>query len=336
MPPERKYIRTLRYAVQFAFFLVTLFLGYRFYQFVQHFEALGHPFVQRPPSVDAFLPIGGLMAFKYFLLTGIIEPVHPSGFILFVAILGVSLVMKKGFCGWICPIGTLSQYVWMAGEKILGKNFQIEKTTDVILRSLKYILLSLFLLLIGVAMAPNMMLLFFITDYYKVVDVRMMKFFTEMSTLTLWILVALVVLSLLYKNFWCRYLCPYGALLGLLSRFSPFKISRNEEKCIHCHACTRHCPTLIDVEKKGVIKSEECFGCMTCVSRCPAEGALDLSVRSGKKIHTIKPYLYPVILIVLFYLVIGVGMAAGKWHSQIPHEEYQRLIPELQKEYTGK
>jgi hypothetical protein len=43
-----------------------------------------------------------------------------------------------------------------------------------------------------------------------------------------------------------------------------------------------------------------------------------------------------VILIVLFYLVIGVGMAAGKWHSQIPHEEYQRLIPELQKEYTGK
>jgi polyferredoxin len=185
-------------------------------------------------------------------------------------------------------------------------------------------------------MAPNMMLLFFITDYYKVVDVRMMKFFTEMSALTLWILVALVVLSLLYKNFWCRYLCPYGALLGLLSRFSLFKIRRNEEKCIHCHACTRHCPTLIDVEKKDVIKSEECFGCMTCVSRCPAEGALDLSVRSGKKIHTIKPYLYPVILIVLFYLVIGVGMAAGKWHSQIPHEEYQRLIPELQKEYTGK
>jgi polyferredoxin len=285
--------------------------------------------------VDAFLPIGGLMAFKYFLFTGIIEPVHPSGFILFVAILGVSLVMKKGFCGWICPVGTLSQYVWMAGERILGKNFKIGKTTDIILRSLKYILLSLFILLIGVAMAPNMMLLFFITDYYKIVDVRMMKFFTDMSTLTLWILVALVVLSLLYKNFWCRYLCPYGALLGLLSRFSPFKIRRNEEKCIHCHACTSNCPTLIDVEKNDVIKSAECFGCMTCVSRCPSEGALDISVRSGKKIRTIRPFLYPVILIVLFYLVIGIGMASGKWHSQIPYEEYQRLISELQKGSTG-
>ncbi|HEX9137275.1 MAG TPA: 4Fe-4S binding protein [Nitrospirota bacterium] len=335
MHPESKYIRTLRYAIQFAFLLLVLFIGYRFYQFVQHFEAPGHPFVQRPPSVDAFLPIGGLMAFKYFLFTGIIEPVHPSGFILFVAILGVSLVMKKGFCGWICPIGTLSQYFWMAGERILGKNFRIEKTTDIILRSLKYILLSFFILLIGVAMAPNMMLLFFITDYYKIVDVRMMKFFTDMSTLTLWILVVLVVLSLLYKNFWCRYLCPYGALLGLLSRLSPFKIRRNEEKCIHCHACTSHCPTLIDVEKNDVIKSGECFGCMTCVSRCPSEGALDLSVRSGKKIRIIKPLLYPAILIVLFYLVIGIGMASGKWHSQIPYEEYQRLISELQKGSTG-
>ena len=335
MYSQRKYIRLLRYSVQFAFFLLVLFIGYRFYQFVQHFEVPGHPFVRRPPSVDGFLPIGGLMAFKYFLFTGIIEPVHPSGFILFVAVLGVSLAMKKGFCGWLCPIGTISQYVWMAGERILGKNLKIGKTSDIILRSLKYILLSLFILLIGVAMAPNMMLLFFITDYYKIVDVRMMKFFTEMSTLTLWILVALVGLSLVYKNFWCRYLCPYGALLGLLSRFSPFKIRRNDEKCIHCHACTSHCPTLIDVEKQDVVKSEECFGCMTCVSRCPSAGALDLSIRTGKKVSIIRPFLYPVILVALFYLVIGIGMAAGKWHSQIPYEEYQRLITDLQKGSTG-
>jgi polyferredoxin len=334
MNTERTYIRVLRYAVQFGFLLLALFIGYRFYQFVLHFEAPGHPFVPRPASVDAFLPIGGLMAFKYFLFTGIIEPVHPAGFIMFVAILGVSLIMKKGFCGWICPIGTLSQYAWMAGEKIFGKNFRIGKFTDMSLRSIKYILLGLFVMLIGIAMAPNMMLLFMITDYYKVVDVRMMKFFTDMSSLTMWILIALVALSVLYKNFWCRYLCPYGALLGLLSRFSPFKIRRNDEKCIHCHACTKHCPTLIDVENNKAVKSEECFGCLTCVSRCPAEGALDLSLRGGKKVWTVKPYLYPVMLIILFYLVIGIGMKTDNWNSKIPDEEYQRLIPAVQKEYS--
>ncbi len=329
----RTYIRPLRYVVQLFFLLFTLFIGWRFYQFVQQFLVAGRPVVARPDSVDAFLPIGGLMAVKYFLFTGIIEPVHPAGFILFAAVVGISLVMKKGFCGWVCPVGTVSQYAWMIGENIFGRNFRVGKITDISLRSLKYVLLGFFLLFIGVAMAPNMMLLFFITDYYKVVDVRMMKFFTEMSTLTMWVLIALAGLSVLYKNFWCRYLCPYGALLGLVSRLSPFKVRRVEEKCAHCHACTRYCPTLIDVENKEVVKSEECFGCMTCVSRCPSEGALDLSLKLGKKGRTVKPWLFPVILIILFYLVIGIGMATDHWKSRIPYEEYQRLIPEVQKEY---
>ncbi len=252
---------------------------------------------------------------------------------MFVAILGVSLVVKKGFCGWICPVGTLSQYIWMAGEKVFGRNFRIGRFTDISLRSIKYVLLGLFLFLIGIAMPTSMMALFFIADYYKIVDVRMMKFFTEMTTLTMWVLIALGVLSLLYKNFWCRYLCPYGALLGLLSRFSPFKVRRNEEKCIHCHACTKHCPALIDVENKEVVKSEECFGCLTCVSRCPAEGALDLTASAGKKVRIVKPWLFPVLLIALFYLVIGIGVVTDNWHSKIPYEDYQRLIPEVQKDY---
>ncbi len=334
--PKNAYIRFVRYAVQLAFLLLTLVIGYQFYQFVQHFESPGHPFVERPPSVDAFLPIGGLMAFKYFLVSGIVDPVHPSGFIMFVAVLGVSLVLKKGFCGWICPIGTVSQYIWMAGEKIFGRNFRITGYTDISLRSLKYILLGMFVFLIGIAMPTAMMALFFIGDYYKVVDVRMMKFFTEMTTLTTWVLIGLGILSLLVKNFWCRYLCPYGALAGLLSRLSPLKIKRNEEKCTHCHACTKHCPTQIDVEAKTLVKSAECFGCLTCVSRCRAEGALELRVKAGKKEAVVKPWVFPVALVALFYLVIGIGVLTGNWHSKVPYEDYQSLIPEVQKEYAGR
>jgi polyferredoxin len=329
----RTYLRPLRYAVQFGFLLLTLFIGHRFYQFVQQFESAGSALVRRPASVDAFLPIGGLMAFKYFFFTGIVDPVHPAGFIMFVAILGVSLLVKKGFCGWLCPIGTLSQYVWMGGEKIFGRNFRIGNFWDISFRSLKYILLGLFILFIGV-MPMWSTVMFIISDYYKTVDVRMMKFFTEMSAFTLWFLLVLVALSVLTKNVWCRYLCPYGALLGLLSRLSPLKIRRNEEKCSHCHACTKHCPALIDVENKEVVKSEECFGCLTCVSRCPSEGALDLSLRAGRKVRTITPWLYPVVLLVLFYLAIGIGMATGNWNSKVPYEEYQRLIPDVQKEYS--
>jgi polyferredoxin len=334
MKPPRTYLRALRYAVQLAFLLLTVYIGYQFYEFVQQFLSPAHAVVKRPASVDAFLPIGGLMAFKYFLFTGIVEPVHPAGLIMFIAIVGVSLAAKKGFCGWICPIGTISQYAWMLGEKIFGRNFRMGRYADISLRSLKYILLALFLLLIGVAMAPNMILLFFITDYYKLVDVRMMKFFTDMTTVTMAVLGALVVLSVFFKNFWCRYLCPYGALLGLVSRLSPLKVRRNEAHCTHCSACTKHCPALIDVEKKEVMKSEECFGCLTCVSRCPSAGAIELTAKVGKKTGIVRPYLLPVILVLLFYFIIGIGMAADKWDSKIPYEEYQHLVPELQKEYS--
>ncbi len=327
MTYPRTSLRYLRYGVQALFLVITLVAGWQFYHFVQHFEQPGKPFVERPPSVDAYLPIGGLMAFKYFVASFQVEPLHPSGLIMFIAICGVSLLLKKGFCGWICPIGTISQYVWMAGEKIFGRNFRVERYTDIGLRAIKYLLLSAFFWVIVVAMGTTMIVMFFMSDYYMVADVKVLKFFTDMSSLSMWVIGILAGLSLLYKNVWCRYLCPYGALLGLLSKLSPVKVRRNDAKCVHCHACTKHCPTLIDVEKQEVVSSAECFGCMTCVSRCPAEGALDITLKAGKTVRVLKPVLYAVLLVALFYAVIGIGVATGHWHSQIPYEQYQRLIP---------
>ncbi len=329
MGMERAYIRKIRYAVQLGFLLFTLHIGYQFYQFVLHFTRPGHPFVERPSSVDAFLPISGLMSLKYFLLTGTVEPIHPAAFVMFVAVLIVSLLMKKGFCSWICPIGTISQYLWMAGERIFGRSFRMEKHVDASIRSLKYILMSLFLFFIGIAMGPNMLVLFFMTDYYVTADVRTMNVFVQMTTLTSSVLLVLGGLSLLYKNFWCRYLCPYGALLGLLSSISPVKIRRDKAKCVHCGSCNRNCPSLLDVEKKETMDSPECFGCLTCVSSCPSKDALSVTVKTGKERKILRPYLYPVLLILLFYIVIGSGIASGKWHSQIPYEEYKRIIPEI-------
>ncbi|MCL5022868.1 MAG: 4Fe-4S binding protein [Nitrospirae bacterium] len=225
MREGKPYVRRLRHLVQLGFLLFTLYVGYQFSRFVLHFSSPGHPFVERPSSVDAFLPISGLMSLKYFLFTGTVEPIHPAALVIFVAVLAISVLMKKGFCGWICPVGTLSQYLWMAGARVLGTNLRMQRHTDIPLRSLKYILMSLFLLFIGVLMTPNMIVLFFTTDYYVTADVRTMNVFAQMSAVTMGVLVTLAVLSLLYKNFWCRYLCPYGALLGLLSCLSPLRIN---------------------------------------------------------------------------------------------------------------
>lgn len=330
---QKSSIRTLRYAVQLAFVFLTLMIGMQFARFVRYYETPGLPFVDRPDSVDAFLPIGGLAAFKYYLLTGIVDAIHPAALIMFVAIICVSFVTRKGFCGWICPVGTVSQWFWMLGQRLLGRTFRMPRWLDHFFRSIKYLLLGFFVFMIGVTMSSDSLASFLTTDYYKTVDVRMLKFFTEMTATTLWILIVIGALSLLYKNVWCRYLCPYGALLGLFGRFSPFRIRRHDANCIHCHACSRHCPSLIDVERSATVTSVECFGCLTCVSRCPANGALELSVPVGRSRRSVPPLLFPVLLIVLFYLIIGIAMLTGNWHANISVDDYLRLIPAILLQY---
>ena len=325
MELQSKQLRWLRYAVQAWFLLFCVFIGYRFSHFVLHFKPGGNPFVERPSSVDAFLPIAGLLSLKNFVSTGIVEPYHPAAFVMFTAILSVALLVKKGFCGWICPVGTISQWFWMAGGKIMGRNRKIWRYLDIPLRASKYMLMCFFLYVIVFRMSPASMAAFFASDYYKVADAKTMAFFTEMSGITFGFLITVGGLSLVYKNFWCRYLCPYGALLGLLSVVSPFKVRRDEGRCVHCHACREHCPSLINVEKKTVVSSPECFGCLTCVSRCPSKGALEVSVGAIKR-RTLHPFLYPLLLVVVFYLIIGACMVSGKWSSSIPYGEYRRIF----------
>ena len=72
---------------------------------------------------------------------------------------------------------------------------------------------------------------------------------------------------------------------------------------------------------------------MTCVSSCPSPGALEMTANTGKTIKVLRPAVYVALLVGLFYLVIGIGVVTGKWHSQIPAEQYERLIPKL-KELT--
>jgi ferredoxin len=131
-------------------------------------------------------------------------------------------------------------------------------------------------------------------------------------------------LSLLFKNFWCRYLCPYGALVGLLSYLSPMKITRNEEACIHCRRCSKHCPSQIDVEARTRVRSPECTGCLTCVSRCPAKGALDMQV---PRMKPAAPALFIVLALAIFFGAIGAAKLTGSWQSSVTYEQYRQLVP---------
>lgn len=114
--------QTLRSTVQLAFLLLNLWIGVQFYLFVRYYETGGRSIrVSRPPGVEGWLPIASLMNLKALLQTGHLPAIHPAGTLLLIAFLALSLIFRKSFCGWLCPVGTVSEYLWRLGMQTVRK-----------------------------------------------------------------------------------------------------------------------------------------------------------------------------------------------------------------------
>ena len=146
--PDRS--ERIRQLVQGLFVALNLWLGLQFFLWVRFFEQPGAGLqVARPNGVEGWLPIAGLMNFKYFLSTGRIPSIHPAAMFLFMAFLLMSLLLKKAFCSWLCPVGTLSEVLWKLGKRLFRRNLRLPGWLDLPLRGLKYLLLAFFAFIIG-------------------------------------------------------------------------------------------------------------------------------------------------------------------------------------------
>ena len=186
---------------------------------------------------------------------------------------------------------------------------------DQALSAIKYLLLSFFLYAVVLMMDAMAIMKFQRGTYNYAADAKMLLFFTEMTGVTAVTLAVLALLSIVVKNFWCRYLCPYGALLGLVCWFSPQRVVRDKSTCIDCKACTRACPVEIRVHGKPSVWTLECTGCMSCVAACPVEDCLTVT-RQGKAGWS--PYLIPLVGLGTIFLFWGVARVTGYWHSYVP------------------
>jgi polyferredoxin len=284
--------------------------------------------------VEGWLPIAGLMNSKYFLLTGRVPAIHPAAMFLFLTFLLMSLLLKKAFCAWLCPVGTLSEVLWKLGRRIFGRNLRLPRWADLPLRGLKYLLLGFFVFVIG-AMSAEALESFMQTPYGLVADVKMLNFFRDMGLTAAIVLALLVFGSILVQNFWCRYLCPYGALMGLVSLLSPVKIRRDAEACIDCGKCARACPAGLPVDRLMQIRSAECSACMVCVAACPAENALQFALPPRRAAasaqrwfrRALGPLAVTGILVYIFLGLILFARATNHWQTNIPRAVYRSLVP---------
>lgn len=320
-----RFMQPLRIAVAWGFLFFQLYLGVQFYRFVLYFRSGGATsFVPRPDGIEGFLPISALLSLKDWLAGGAINPVHPAGLVIFLAVLAVSLLLKRSFCSWICPVGTVSELLWKCGFTMFKRNFRPPRRLDIALRGIKYLLLAFFLWSILWAMSPEAVSAFIHSDYNKVADVRLLDFFLHPSGLSLGIILFLILLALPLRNPFCRFLCPYGALVGLISMLSPVKVTRDKKTCVSCGVCTQVCPSYIPVMQKERVMSEECIGCWRCVSHCRAEGTVAMKL-TGRKV-AMNGFLFAALVVGIIWGGSLIGKATGHWHTGISLQEYARLI----------
>lgn len=314
----------LRRAVQLAFLVLNVWIGAEFYLWVRYCETGGRSArVSRPPGVEGWLPIASLMNLKVLVLTGALPRIHPAGMFLLIAFVAVSLIFRKAFCGWLCPAGTVSEYLWRLGGQTFGRNYRITRKADIALRGLKYLLLGFFLFAV-VSMPVEGIRAFLEGPFGVVDDVKMLNFFRDIGTAGGIVIAFLVIASVFIQNFWCRYLCPYGALMGLVSLLSPLRIRRNPNRCIDCAKCAKACPSALPVDRLVAIRSAECLGCMQCVAACPAENALFLSAPGRKRV----PARVVVAGIALLFFGICAGARiTGHWFTNLSQNVYFQIVP---------
>lgn len=273
VPKAQKSRPWIRSTVQIFFFLLVVLITLN--EVLQE-SGITIPFIASA-SLHAICPFGGVVSIYEFVTNGIfVQKTHESSFILMAAAFILAVGFGPVICGWVCPLGTFQEWIAKLGRRIFGKKYNnfIPARLDNYLRYIRYVIL----VWVVYVTAASTKLIFQDYDPYN----ALFNFWSsEVAPQSLVILGVTIVLSLFIERPWCKYACPYGALLGLFNFVRIFKIRRKNSSCVSCKACDRACPMNIAVSKSNSVRNHQCISCMKCTSEqsCPVANTVEFSTK---------------------------------------------------------
>ena len=222
-------------------------------------------------TVEYYCPMGGIVSF-WGLIRGqhFICALNEMNVSMAVALLVSVVLVKKSFCGWVCPMGTLFEWMARGRRKVPGRDRgRIPDRLDSRLVYLRYIVLGLILVL----SYRFSELVFRGYDPFYILFTGARGHET-IPVLSAALLGAVFLLAFAFEMSWCRYLCPLNAAMSPLSRIGLLKVRRDDGKCSRCGACDRACLQRIPVSQLESVTKVDCTNCLNCVSECPVPGAI--------------------------------------------------------------
>lgn len=226
-------------------------------------------------SIHAVCPFGGVVSIYRFVTAGsFVQKVHEASFALMVLVFFSAVLFGPIFCGWVCPFGSFQEWLGKLGRKIFRRSYNrlVPAKLEKALGLLRYVVL----VWVVYATAVSAKLVFSAYDPYS----ALFSFWTsEAQVAGSLILLAVIAASLVIERPWCKFACPYGALLGLTNLIRPFAIRRRAATCISCSKCDRSCPMNIEVSKAAAVRDPRCITCLECTSEaaCPVKDTVVLS-----------------------------------------------------------
>lgn len=302
--------------VQYCMLGFFIYVAVMFYLYFQYITGASDMQVTKPAAVEAFLPLSAFIALKRLVFTGQYDLIHPAGLTILIMAIALSLLLRRSFCGFLCPLGALSGLLHRLGLR-LGISVRPWKWLSLLLSLPKYYLLWRILEMFG-GMSVHDIGVFLRSPYNMVADSKMLLYMSNLTPAMLALLGALVVGSVIIPGFWCRGFCPYGAFTGLFALFSPAAIRRDPKTCISCKRCEKACPSRIPVHEKTRISGPECVGCAECTSACPVDGCLDMRVGYTKKAKKLPWWGMCAATVCLFLGIYVWAKFTGHWDSAMP------------------
>jgi len=293
------------------------------------------------PDFEAYCPFGGVQALSsYFVNNSLACSMTSVQIVMGIVLLVIIVIVSKLFCSFICPIGSISEWLGKLGDKYQIR-YTITGLTDKLLRLLKY---GLLFITVYFTVTSSELFCKKFDPYYALAT----GFDTDVSIIMAISAIILVILGSFYiRLFWCKYICPLGALsnifrfsilfigltgvyIGIISLgaqinfvwllsilcivayaleilsienkiFPLLKITRNTETCTNCNLCTKTCPQAIDVASQEIVKNVDCNMCCDCIHVCPEKDTLAINKKGKKWLPAI----------VLVFLII-VGLIIGQ------------------------
>jgi len=202
------------------------------------------------------------------------------------ATVALTLLLGRVFCGWICPFGAMHQFIGWLGRRSRKLPAQLEMNRFRPAQAVKYYVLIFFLaacvllprewmssgsLQIGLldplplAHRSVNLILLPLADRAGLGLAPLPRFYEGAGLIGAVFLCALF-LNLWIPRFYCRFICPLGALLGVLSRWALWRVARTEEGCTDCRRCERSCEGACAPTAK--IRISECVMCLNCLDEC--------------------------------------------------------------------